>query len=277
MTIADRLNHWNRWFDATPEEWHGHILLWPLAFAGFVNMQLTIASGFPFGVLVLLGLAAIGAVRLPYKRGWIIPGPTEDEGARFLFGHADWLYELNQRYEALPGVPRFFIIPGILIAGGTANLVLTFTRGWAFGGVFLAVLLAVILLRAPFAWGVLPAPEKLTEGPLARAWLHDVNRWYDEMPEERRFWTATVALGVVCIINLLLVSRLGAPLALLFLLELLALIGLRAPYVSGAVESPTRRLPPAAPRQIAADVVPPLSLGLRQTISADEVEADSAG
>jgi hypothetical protein len=271
MTLADRLIRWNRWFDAVPEDWHAHILLWPLAFAGFVNMQLSIASGFPFGVLVLLGLAAIAAIRLPYTRGWIVPGTEPGgTGARFLFGHADWLYDLNQRYEALPDTPRFFVIPGILIAGGTLNLIMTFTRGWAFGGVFLVVLLAVLCARAPFVWGMLPEPETITESPLSRAWLYDGNRWYDELPAERRFWTSVVAIGVVCVVDLLLVGSLGTPLALLFLLELLVLVALRAPYVSGLIESPTRRLAAPAPRQLAMQVPAPLSLGTRQLQSAGE-------
>ena len=33
-------------------------------------MALTIASGFPFGLLVLLAIVGIGAVRLPYVMGW---------------------------------------------------------------------------------------------------------------------------------------------------------------------------------------------------------------
>jgi hypothetical protein len=273
MAFADRLIRWNRWFDDTPEDWHAHIVLWPLAFAGFLNMQLTIASGFPFGVLVLLTLLGFATVRLPYTRGWIIPGPdpASDTGARFLFGRADWLYDLNARYEALPETRRFFVIPGILILGGTLNLVMTFTRGWAFGGVFLLVLLAVIALRAPYVWGVIAAPEKVTEGPLARAWLHDVNRWYDDLPGERRFWTSVAALAVVCVIDLLL-GGLGAPLALLFAVELLVLVGIRAPYVSGMVESPDRRLMPAATatRRITADSMPPLSLAARESVGVAE-------
>jgi hypothetical protein len=145
------------------------------------------------------------------------------------------------------------VIPGILIAGGTLNLVMTFTRGWAFGGVFLVVLLAVLCARAPFVWGMLPEPETITDSPLSRAWLYDGNRWYDELPPERRFWTSVVAIGVVCVVDLVLVA-------------------LRAPYVSGLIESPTRRLAAPAPRQLAMQVPAPLSLGTRQMQSAGEAD-----
>jgi hypothetical protein len=261
MTYADRLIRWNRWYDSTPEDWHPHIVLWPLAFAGFINMQLSIASGFPFGVLVLLGLLVIASIRLPYKRGWIVPPPEAagDVGATFNFGRADWVYEINQRYEAVPEDRRFFVIPAILIVAGTLNLILTAARGWAFGGLFLLALLAVLLIRLPFVWGMLLPPEKVTESPLTRAWIHDANRWYDELPGERRFWTSVAAMGVVCVIDLLLVGSVGIPLALIFALELLALVVLRAPYVTGMVESPTRRLAPRTSALLTANVVPPVS------------------
>ncbi len=276
MTYADRLNRWNRWYDSTPEDWHPHIVLWPLAFAGFINMQLSIASGFPFGVLVLLGLLAIASIRLPYTRGWIVPGPdaASDTGATFKFGRADWIYEINQRYEAVPEDRRFFIIPAILIVGGTLNLILTAARGWAFGGIFLLVLLAVLLVRAPYVWGMLLPPEKVTESPLARAWIHDANRWYDELSGESRFWTSIGAIGVVCVIDLLLVGSVGVPLALLFALELLILVVIRAPYISGMVESPTRRLAPHTPAMLTADVVPPVSFAAHETVPAKQAAAE---
>ena len=276
MTYADRLNRWNRWYDSTPEDWHAHIALWPLAFLGFINMQLSIASGFPFGVLVALGLLVIAGIRLPYTRGWIRPGPdpARDEGARIVFGRADWIYDLNQRYEAMPEDRRFFVIPSILIVAGALNLWLTFAHGWVFGGLFLLALLAVIGVRAPFVWGVVAPPEKVTESPLARAWVHDVNRGVDEMPRERRFWTTVGALGVVCIVNLPLSGSVGIPMALLFAIELLALILVRAPYLSGMVESPSRRLMPPAPRQIAAETLPPLTMSATATVAdAHAVEA----
>jgi hypothetical protein len=236
-------------------------VLWPLAFAGFINMQLSIASGFPFGVLVLLGLLAIASIRLPYKRGWIVPAPDAagGVGATFNFGRADWVYEINQRYDAVPEDRRFFVIPAILIVAGTLNLILTAARGWAFGGLFLLALLAVLLIRLPYVWGMLLPPEKVTHSPLARAWIHDANRWYDELPAERRFWTSIAAIGVVCVIDLLLVGSVGVPLALLFALELLAVVGLRAPYMSGMVESPTRRLAPRTSAMLTANVVPPVN------------------
>jgi len=270
MTYADRLNRWNRWFDSTPEEWHAHILLWPLAFAGFINMQLSIASGFPFGVLVLLGLLVIASIRLPYTRGWIVPGPdpASDTGARFQFGRADWIHDLNERYEALPEARRFFVIPAILIVAGTANLVLTATRGWTFGGLFLLVLLAVLLVRVPYVWGVIAPSEKVIEGPLGRAWLHDANRWYDDLSRERRFWTAVGSLGAVAVLDLLLAGGPGAPLALLFAFEILLLVVLRAPYVSGLVDSPNRRIAAAATPRIAADPLPPLTLGTSRPVEA---------
>jgi hypothetical protein len=94
-----------------------------------------------------------------------------------------------------------------------------------------------------------------------------LNRWFDELPRERRFWTTVGALGVVCIINLPLAGSVGIPLALLFALELLALILIRAPYISGMVESPSRRLAPREMRQLAAETVPPLNIAAPATVA----------
>lgn len=267
MTYADRLNRWNRWFDQTPEDWHLHIVLWPLVLAGFINMQLTIASGFPFGALVLLALLAMASIRLPYLRGWIVPGadPARDEGARLVFGRADWIYDLNQWYEGLPDDRRFTVIPAVLIVAGGINMWLTLAHGWTFGGLFLLALLALIVVRAPYVWGVIAAPEKRTESALLGAWLHDVNRWYDELPRERRFWTSLATLAIVCVIDLPLAGSVGVPLALLFAIELLLLVVLRAPYLSGMLDSPERRLlVTGGTRQLTAETVPPLQLVARE-------------
>ena len=76
MTNADRLIQWNRWYDETPEDRRLHIVLWPLVVAGFLNMQLSIAGGFPFGLLVLLTIMAMATIRLPYTLGWSSPPRT---------------------------------------------------------------------------------------------------------------------------------------------------------------------------------------------------------
>ena len=44
--------------------------------AGIINMLLTIGNGFPFGLLFLLAILALVAVRGPYAAGWLVP-PAE--------------------------------------------------------------------------------------------------------------------------------------------------------------------------------------------------------
>jgi hypothetical protein len=233
MTTADRLTQWNRWYDGTPEHLRSHIVLWPLVLAGFLNMQLSIAGGFPFGLLVLLAIVAMAAVRLPYTLGWIKPG---EGGARLEVGRIDWVCDINQRYDALPEDTRFWVLPAILIVAGTLSMWLTGAHGWAFGSLFLIVVLALIALRAPYQWHMItPPPEGITKGPILVSWAYDVNRWYDGLGQERRFWTVLVGLGVVCAFDLWLVSGHGVSLFVLFVLELIALALIRAPYVTGAL------------------------------------------
>jgi hypothetical protein len=49
------------------------VLLVILLGAGIVNMLLTIGNGFPFGLLFLLAILALVALRGPYVAGWLVP------------------------------------------------------------------------------------------------------------------------------------------------------------------------------------------------------------
>lgn len=161
MTVAERLYRWNRWYDGLPQEWRFQIILWPLIVLGACNMLLSLAIRFPFGLLVLIGVLCVAAVRVPYALGWITPAeasPSGEVGARRLEiggAGADWLVGLNQRYEAIPEERRFWVFPAILVIAGTINMQLTINNGYPFGLIFLIVLLAVIVVRAPYAHGLL--------------------------------------------------------------------------------------------------------------------------
>ncbi|MBL6077412.1 hypothetical protein JMJ56_05285 [Belnapia sp. T18] len=73
---ADSLYRWNLWYDGLTEPQRSAVLLVILLGAGIVNMLLTIGNGFPFGLLFLLAILALVAVRGPYAAGWLVP-PAE--------------------------------------------------------------------------------------------------------------------------------------------------------------------------------------------------------
>ena len=178
MTFAERLSDWNRWYDGLPQEWRFQLILWPLIALGVVNMLLSLSSvGFPFGLLVLLGVLFVAAVRVPFILGWITPGhalPSGEAGApRMAIGGAgaDWIAGLNERYEAVPESRRFWIFPAILLISGAINMQLTISYGWSFGLLFLLVLLAIIVVRAPYVHGLL-RPASADSAP-APALQHD--------------------------------------------------------------------------------------------------------
>jgi len=165
MTVAERLYHWNRWYDELPQEWRFQFILWPLIALGACNMLLSLSIRFPFGLLVLIGVLCVAAVRVPYALGWITPAealPSGEPGTRKLEiggAGADWLIGLNRRYEALPDERRFWVFPAILVIAGAINMQLTINRGYSFGLIFLIVLLAIIVMRAPYAHGLLRSPS----------------------------------------------------------------------------------------------------------------------
>lgn len=161
MTVAERLHSWNRWYDGLPQEWRFQIILWPLIMLGALNMLLSLSIRFPFGLLLLLGVLFVAAVRVPYSLGWITPAQTLPPGQpgapKLEIGGAgaDWIAGINERYEAVPEKTRFWIIPAILVVAGAINMQMTIQGGYPFGLLFLIVLLAVIVVRAPYVHGLL--------------------------------------------------------------------------------------------------------------------------
>ena len=158
MTATERLHQWNGWYDRLPEDWRFQIVLWPLIAIGALNMLLTIGGGFPFGALVLLAMLCLAAIRLPHILGWIVPGDaaaSDGSGAWRLQIGADWLVDLNRRYDALPEFRGLVLVTTILVVAGAINMMLTIKTGFSFGLIFLVVFLALGALRGPYAAGFL--------------------------------------------------------------------------------------------------------------------------
>jgi hypothetical protein len=158
MKNTEWLVRWNDWYDRAPADWRFLMVLSPLLALGAINLLLTISSGFPFALLLLLGILFVAAVRVPYSRGWLASAdhkPTTTPAATPLQidpGH--WVIDLNHRYEALPEAQRFWVYPAILVVAGLINMMLTIGVGFPFGLLVLVVLLALVAVRAPFVVGL---------------------------------------------------------------------------------------------------------------------------
>jgi hypothetical protein len=155
MSFAERATTWNRWYDNAPAEWRFQFVLWSLIALGTLNMMLTLAIGFPFALLVLLGIIVIAAVRVPYVLGLAAEPSGLDTGSRFQIDGADWLIDLNHRYDALPETRRIWVFPAVLLIAGAINMMLTIRHAFPFGLLFLLGLLVLVLFRAPYAAGYL--------------------------------------------------------------------------------------------------------------------------
>lgn len=79
MTVLERISAWNRWYDGLPEEWRFQMILWPVLILGAINMLLTVASGFPFGILPLLGAGVIAYVRATHR--YMVTAESQADGA----------------------------------------------------------------------------------------------------------------------------------------------------------------------------------------------------
>lgn len=177
MSYADRLQHWNRLYDQAPEDLRFHVVVWGVVAIGALNMLLTVSVGFPFGLLVILAIAALVAVRLPMALGWVkapagdAPGGT----ARLEIEGADGLYRLNRWYDRLPEVRQIGVLMAVLLGAGAINMLLTIFGGFPFGLLFLFALLALVAVRGPYAAGWLKPPAEspmLTGGNGGAPLLH---------------------------------------------------------------------------------------------------------
>ena len=181
MNTTQRLHLWNRRYDALPDSWRFQVVVWSLVAVSFINMVLTIAIRFPFGLLTLLGILFVAAIRFPYSAGWIVSDAghsSATEGKwRLEARNAGWLVGLNRRYDALPEMQRFWLIAVILLLAGIVSMALTAKANVPFGLFFLLVILAIIAIRAPYSAGVLkadapagrPALPETTDPLVARA------------------------------------------------------------------------------------------------------------
>lgn len=144
-----------------PNEWRFQFVLWPLIVLGAINILLTVSMRFPFGLLLLLGILFVAAIRVPFLlRPAALAGGVPSEGAdqtNLQIGGADWLIDLNRRYDALPEFRRFWLFPAVLVIAGAINMLLTINSGFPFGLLFLLALLVMVLMRAPYAAGWLRA------------------------------------------------------------------------------------------------------------------------
>ncbi len=167
MTFAERLQRWNRWYDALPEDWRFQAVLWPLILLGAINMGLTVAVGFPFGLLVVLALIALVVIRVPFVLGWVSPTPAEANGGpvepKISISAVPWVYDLNLWYDGLPETRRPWVILVVLAVAGGLNMLLTIHSGFSFGILFLLALLAILLIRAPYVAGWFIPPTRLPE------------------------------------------------------------------------------------------------------------------
>ena len=168
MTYSERLVRLNKWYDGAPPDWRFQFVLWSLLLLGAINLFLTVENGFPFALLIVLGIIVIAAVRVPYLRGWL---PTSHAAAddvtpaNYQIQAPHWIVDLNHRYETMPEAQRFWVYPAVLVGAGAINMLLTIYSGFPFALLFLLALLALVVIRAPYAAGWYKSVPALTSGP----------------------------------------------------------------------------------------------------------------
>ena len=143
----------------------------------------------------------------------------------------------NGWYDGLPEDWRFQFVVWPLIAIGAINMLLTVVAGFPFALLLVLSIIAVAVIRVPCVLGWVTAPEVDASDAKFQiegaGWVVDLNRRYEAMPESRRFWVYPAVLLIGGALNMMLTIAYGFPFGLLFLLVLLALVAVRAPYAAG--------------------------------------------
>ncbi len=176
---------------------------------------------------------------------------------------------LNRWYDGLPEAWRFQVVLLPLLLLGAINMALTVSMHFPFGLLVVLAVLVLAIIRVPYLLGwverapVADAPAHPGISTASVPWVYDLNLWYEGLPETRQPWVFAVVLIVAGGLNMLLTIHAGFPFGLLFLLALLAIVAIRAPYEAGWL------IPPAAvpagiavasmPEQIAQDPTPPIA------------------
>lgn len=174
--------------------------------------------------------------------------------------NADRLQRWNHWYDSTPERWRFQLVVWALVAVGAVNMLLTIAVGFPFALLLGLAILAIAAVRVPYALGWLRADGESASAGGARmeieapSWMLQTNRWYDGLDETQRPLVLLAALAIPGAINMLLTFAGGFPFGLLFLLALLALVAIRAPYTAGwfkgapATAGSALAMEPAAPR-----------------------------
>lgn len=175
--------------------------------------------------------------------------------------NADRLQRWNLWYEQTPEKWRFQFVLWILLIVGAVNMLLTVAVGFPFAllvGIAIAIMAAI---RVPYALGWLRTESTAAAaGADARmeieapSWVIRLNRWYDSLDDMQRALVLLAALAIPGMLNMLLTFAGGFPFGLLFLLALLAVLAIRAPYTAGWLKeapdtaAPTLAAAPETPR-----------------------------
>jgi hypothetical protein len=133
-------------------------------------MALTGASGFPFGVLVMIAVLALAAIRVPYMRSRsAAAAPVTVATPKITVSEVPWVYDLNLWYDGVPELRRPYVILAVLMVAGGLNMLLTIHSGFPFGLLFLLAVLGMVAIRMPYVAGWLvpltPPREKIAAAP----------------------------------------------------------------------------------------------------------------
>jgi hypothetical protein len=159
MEHPGRIARWNRLYDEAPADLRFQVLIWALVAIGALNMMLTIWMGFPFGLLLVIAIAAIAWIRVaprldlagPMRAPELIrqPDPGEDERT-ILGGWANSFPAFNTWMDGLTEMQRLGVHLGILGAAGVLNMLFSIHGDFPFGLLFLLALVALAVIRGPW-------------------------------------------------------------------------------------------------------------------------------
>jgi hypothetical protein len=160
MEQESSIARWNRLYEGVPEHLRFWLVVWILIGVGAINMMLTIWLGFPFGLLVVIAIAAMAYIRfapqlnLPEQPAPQLlqsqPGMAEDDETTVLSGWKNAFPTFNGWMDNIGELPRLGVHLGVLVVAGIINMLLSINSEFPFGILVLIALLALALIRGPW-------------------------------------------------------------------------------------------------------------------------------
>lgn len=155
--VSDWVYRKNYWFDLLPYQQQFLTAFWSAVFGIAALLILVLYTGWPFGILAGGAVLLTMIPRCIYRFGFMHPSPWIDplpQGpTKVEIVAPDWVFTLNQWFDAKPSHERIIIVAAATMALFVFNMLLHGVLGFPFALLFLVVVWVLAVARVTYVNG----------------------------------------------------------------------------------------------------------------------------